>query len=156
MTTVYYLDTTEAHSLRCHETLGAFFGVAFLTRDEAASAQASLNNYNNLDIVEADVRDLPPDVSIPVAGVAIVAGDEGPIYGVAESVEEAYGEFVAHYDNTRQAPEVVGWQYRDAADTGLVYSVPCSRDLLDAVGERGGAVSFEIIGRGRRAVAVLA
>jgi hypothetical protein len=156
MTTLFYLDTTDAHSLRCHETLGAFFGIAFLTRDEAASAQASLDDCDDLEIVEADVRDLPPDVSIPVAGVAIVAGDEGPIYGVAESVDEAYGEFVAHYDNTRQAPEVVGWQYRDAADTVLVYSVPCSRDLIDAVGERGGGVSFEIIGRGRRAVAVLA
>lgn len=156
MTTIYYLDTTDAHSIRCHETLGQFFGVGFLTREEAASAQASLDDCDDLEIVEADVRDLPPDVSIPTAGVVIVAGDEGPIYGAAQTVEEAHAEFVAHYDHTRQAPEVVGWQYRDAADTGLVYSVPCSRDLLDAVIVRGGDVSFEIVGRGRRAVAVLA
>lgn len=155
MTTIYYLDT-DAGTTRCHETLGQFFGVGFLTREEAASAQASLDDCDDLEIVEADVRDLPPDVSIPTAGVVIVAGDEGPIYGAAQTVEEAHAEFVAHYDHTRQAPEVVGWQYRDAADTGLVYSVPCSRDLLDAVSARGGGVSFEIVGRGRRAVAVLA
>lgn len=153
--TLYYLSTTDIHELRSPSTLGAAYGVGFLTREAAADALAALDDDGDLEIVEADVRDLPSDVAIPTAGVAIVGGDEGPIYGVAETVEEAYAELRANYDQTRGVPDVVGWQYRDAADVGFVYSIPCTADLMDAVDVKGGAVLFDVVGRGRRAVAVM-
>lgn len=154
--TLFYLDTADAHSLRSRETLGNFFGVAFLTHEAAADAQVSLDDCDDLEIVEADARDLPDDVKIPTAGFAIVAGDEGPVYGVGATISDAETAASQSYDQTRESPEVVEWALRDAADSGLVYSIPCTQDLIDAVADRGGMISFDIIGRGKRAVAVLA
>lgn len=152
---VYYLDTTDIHELRSHETLGAAYGVAFLTHEAAADALAALDDDGDLEIVETDALDLPGDVRIPAAGFAIVAGDEGPVYGVGATEAAAMAAALTAYDPTREAPEVVGWQYRDAADTGLVYSIPCTQAMLDVVAAKGGAVAFDVVGRGRRAVAVV-
>lgn len=154
--TIYYLSTTDIHELRSPSTLGAAYGAGFLTHEAAADALAALDDDGDLEIVEADVRDLPSDVAIPTGGVAIVGGDEGPIYGVGSTAEEAEAQAALAYDRTRGVPDVVGWQYRDGADVGLVYSIPCTTDLMDAVDVKGGAVPFDIVGRGRRAVAVLA
>lgn len=154
--TIYYLSTTDMHELRSPSTLGAAYGVGFLTREAAADALAALDADGDLEIVEADVRDLPSDVAIPISGVAIVGGDEGPIYGVGSTEAEAQAAATLAYDRTREAPEVVGWQYRDAADVGLVYSIPCTADLMNAVAVKGGMVALDVVGRGRRAVAVLA
>lgn len=152
---LFYLDPIDIYELRSPETLGAAYGVAYATRDEAADALCALDDTDGIEIIECDALDLPGDVRIPTSGFAIVAGDEGPVYGVGATEAAAMAAALTAYDPTREVPEVVGWQYRDAADTGLAYSIPCTQTMLDAVAVKGGTVAFDVVGRGKRAVAVV-
>lgn len=154
--TLFYLSTTDIHELRSPSTLGPAYGVAFETHEAAAMALAAIDEDGDLEIIEADVADLPSDVRIPAAGFAVIAGSEGPIYGVGTKTEDAEEAARDSFDPARDAPEIDEWRYAADGAENTVYLIPCTQDVIDAVEARGGNIGFQIVGRGSRAVAVKA
>lgn len=152
---LYSLSTTDIHELRSPSTLGAAYGLAFETYEAAADILAALDDDGDLEIIGADAADLPSDVRIPTAGFAVVAGREGPIYGVGVTVENAEDAARENFDLTRPAPEIDELRYASDSDENAVYLVPCTQTLIDAVTANGGGIALDVVGRGSRMVAVV-